>query len=74
MLFSSLESASTSQKDLVITWIRWNGVNGEDYDDVDIINEESLPEAAASRMEVEIMKPKKKLGPSLGRVLGDASK
>ena len=45
-------------------------VNGEEYDDVDIINEEGLPEAAASRMEVEIMEPEEKLGPSLGRVLG----
>ena len=35
-----------------------------------IVYEEGVPEAAASIMEVEMMEPEEKLGPSLGRVLG----
>ena len=35
---------------------------------VDIIYEEGIPEAAASLMEVEMMEPEEKLGPSLGRI------
>ena len=42
----------------------------EEDADIDIVYEEGVPEAAASRMEVEIMEPEEKLGPSLGRVLG----
>ena len=44
-------------------------VEEEDAGD-DIIYEEGVPEAAASIMEVEMMEPEEKLGPSLGRVLG----
>ena len=38
--------------------------------DIDMVYEEGVPESDASRMEVEIMKPEEKLGPSLGRVEG----
>lgn len=37
---------------------------------MEILYEDGVPKAAASMMEVEMMEPEEKLGPSLGRVLG----
>ena len=41
----------------------------EEFDDA--LYEVGEPRAAASVMEVELMEPEEKLGPSLGRVLGE---
>ena len=45
--------------------------HGEKEEEDDIIYEVGVPEAAASMMEVEMMEPEERLGPSLGRVLGN---
>ena len=47
--------------------------SADDPEDSEILYEVGVPEAAASMMEVEMMEPEEKLGPSLGRVLGPNS-